>query len=85
MLFEVSLASHTYTLVAKGTRDVFVPALKHEEQVYDQFDTLQGVDKPICLESIELTVLWPKLGGIRIIDMLLLAYGGRSLDLGQTR
>ncbi|KAL8659931.1 MAG: hypothetical protein Q9202_006886 [Teloschistes flavicans] len=80
MLFKVSLASHGYTFVGKGTRDVFVVDLKLEAQMYHRLHALQGIDIPVHLGSIDLTVPFRQIGGVRIIHMLLLAYGGVSLD-----
>ncbi|KAK3177890.1 hypothetical protein OEA41_000022 [Lepraria neglecta] len=34
-LFRIILASHGYTFVGKGTRDVFVPEREHERRMYD--------------------------------------------------
>ncbi|KAL8627629.1 hypothetical protein Q9189_006686 [Teloschistes chrysophthalmus] len=80
MLFKVSLASHGYTFVAKGTRDVFVVDLKREGQMYDRLHSAQGIDIPVHLGSIDLSVPWCAIGGVRVIYMLLLAYGGVSLN-----
>lgn len=80
MMFKITLASHGYTFVAKGTRDVFIPDLQHEGQVYDRLQSIQGRSIPVCLGSIDLTTPWYDLGGVRVIHMLLLAYGGTRVD-----
>ncbi|KAI4176463.1 MAG: hypothetical protein LQ343_000999 [Gyalolechia ehrenbergii] len=86
MLFKVTLASHGYTLIAKGTRDVFVVDLKHEQQIYNRLSSMQGKYIPVHLGNIDLAHPWYDCGGVRVIHMLLLAYGGIRIDqVGQIR
>ncbi|KAL8899380.1 MAG: hypothetical protein Q9192_001597 [Flavoplaca navasiana] len=80
MLFKVTLASHGYTIVAKGTRDVFVVDLKHERGIYDRLTSIQGEYIPVHLGSIDLAHPWYDYGGVRVIHMLLLAHGGKCLS-----
>ncbi|KAL8749099.1 MAG: hypothetical protein Q9184_006939 [Pyrenodesmia sp. 2 TL-2023] len=80
MLFKVTLASYGYTLVAKGTRDVFVVDLMHEQQMYDRLSSLQGEHIPVHVGNIDLAHAWYDCGGVRVIHMLLLAYGGIRKD-----
>jgi hypothetical protein len=37
-LFKITLASHGYTFVGKGTVEAFVPDLRHEGQVYERLE-----------------------------------------------
>lgn len=39
-LFQITLASHGYSLVGKGTRDVFVSDLMHEGRMYDRLQSI---------------------------------------------
>lgn len=80
MMFKITLASHGYTFIAKGTRDVFIPDLQHEGKMYDRLRSLQGRSIPVYLGNIDLTTPWYALGGVRVIHMLLLAYGGTRVD-----
>lgn len=80
MIFKVSLASYGYTLIAKGTRDVFIPDLQHEGEIYHRLRRLQGKSIPVYLGNIGLARPWYGMGGVRVIHMLLLAYGGTSVD-----
>ena len=55
-LFKVSLLSHGYRFVAKGTRQAFIPHLKHEARVYHRLRSLQGSMIPVYLGSIDLVL-----------------------------
>ena len=80
MVFKVTLASHGYTFIAKGTRDVFVRYLRHEGWVYNRLLPLQGDLITPRLGNIDLDTPYPALGGVRIIHMLLTAYAGERVD-----
>ena len=53
-LFWVRLTSHGYTMVAKGTREVFRPELDHEHDIYQHLERLQGRGVPVCLGRVDL-------------------------------
>ena len=53
-LFWVRLSSHGYTMVAKGTREVFRPELDHEQEIYQHLERLQGRGVPVCLGRVDL-------------------------------
>lgn len=78
-MFKVTLLSHGYTFVAKGTRDVFIPDLHHEATIYQQLRPLQGDVIPVFLGNVDLEKKWWDLGYC-IIHMLLMSYGGESVD-----
>jgi len=78
-LFQISLASHGYTFVGKGTRDVFVPDLMQEGRMYDRLKSIQGKLIPVYLGNIDLDRPWLDLG-VRIIHMLLMSWGGERVD-----
>ena len=71
-LFQITLISHDYTIVSKTTREVFVPALQHEGQIYNQLQSLQGKMIPVYLENIDLETPWHDLH-VRLIHILLMS------------
>lgn len=81
MLFQITLESHGYTFVGKGTIDVFVSDLKHEGKVYNRLRSLQGKCIPVHLGNIDLvSKKWYEYG-ICILHMLLMSYGGTSISM----
>ncbi len=79
-LFKVTLASHGYVFVGKGTVQAFVPDLRHEGDVYRRLATLQGAVVPVCLGNIDLTEWYYLDVGVRILHMLLMSWGGNLAD-----
>ncbi|KAL8723970.1 MAG: hypothetical protein Q9166_008200 [cf. Caloplaca sp. 2 TL-2023] len=79
MLFKVTLASHGYTFVGKGTIDVFVPDLTHEGEIYHRLRSLQGKNIPVFLGNIDLKTPWyaPR---IHIIHLLMMSHGGEMVQ-----
>ncbi|KAI9836284.1 MAG: hypothetical protein M1819_001621 [Sarea resinae] len=79
-LFKVTLISHGYTFVGKGTIDVFIPDLRHEGQIYQILSHLQGEAIPVYLGNIDLN--WPYFLAIRvrIVHMLFMSYAGEMID-----
>lgn len=53
-LFKVTLLAYGYTFIGKGTVSAFIPDLRHEERVYSRLRSLQGVNVPVYLGSIDL-------------------------------
>lgn len=83
-LFSITLASHGYTVVGKGTVTAFIKDLRHEEEVYQRLVTLQAIHIPICLGSIELYQPFYYDTGVRIMHFLLLSWAGKCLDDSKT-
>ncbi|KAK3173022.1 hypothetical protein OEA41_006350 [Lepraria neglecta] len=83
-LFEVTLTSHGYTVVGKGTVLAFVKDLRHEAEVYRRLTTLQGVHVPICLGSIDLDSPYYYEAAIEIVHFMLLSWAGECLDGSKT-
>ena len=83
-LFRVTLTSHGYTVVGKGTVTAFIKDLRHEAEVYQRLVTLQGTYIPICLGSIDLIKPFYYDTGVRIMHFLLLSWAGKSLDDSKT-
>ena len=74
VFFRITLASHRYTLVAKGTAE----DLKHEANVYQRLRELQGLFVPVCLGTLDPAKTYYR--GIKIVHMLLLSWAGRRID-----
>ena len=83
-LFKVTLTSHGYTVVGKGTVLAFVKDLRHEAEVYRRLTTLQGVHVPICLGSIDLDSPYYYDARICIVHLMLLSWAGECLDGSKT-
>ncbi|KAI9760304.1 MAG: hypothetical protein M1840_002566 [Geoglossum simile] len=75
-LFKVTLASHGYTMVAKGTVLAFVKDLRWESQIYQQLTPIQGLCVPVWLGSIDLVNPYYYDMGVRIIHLMLLSWAG---------
>ena len=78
-LFKITLISHGYTFVAKGTVEAFVLDLRHEGHVYERMKKLQGTTVPVCLGNLNLERTYYLDVGVKIIHMMLMAWGGDSL------
>ncbi len=79
-LFQVTLASHGYVFVGKGTVQAFVPDLRHEGDVYRRLAKLQGTVVPVYLGNINLTESYNLDFGVEILHMLLMSWGGELAD-----
>ncbi|WQF90407.1 Putative protein kinase [Colletotrichum destructivum] len=55
-LFKVRLSSSGYTLVAKGVESVDLGRLRHENDLYDRLQPIQGTHVPVCLGSVDLVL-----------------------------
>jgi hypothetical protein len=65
-LFQITLLSHGYVFVGKGTVQAFVPDLLHEGSIYQHLTALQGTAVPVYLG--------------RILHLLLMSWGGPDAD-----
>lgn len=82
-LFKVTLASHGYTFVGKGTISMFVPDLQHEGRIYGKLKRIQGEVVPVYLGNINL--INPYLDfGMQIVHMLLMSWGGEVAEESST-
>jgi hypothetical protein len=79
-LFQITLASHGYTMVGKGTVRGFVPDLVHEALVYERLQPLQGTCVPVCLGSVDLAKCYFYDIDVDIVHMLLLSWAGQRID-----
>ena len=79
-LFKITLTSHSYVVVGKGTVQAFRPDLINEGRVYEELTGLQGTAIPVYLGNIDL-LEWYNLDlGVTILHMLFLSWGGDRLD-----
>ncbi|KAH6672621.1 hypothetical protein B0J14DRAFT_77847 [Halenospora varia] len=77
-LFKLTLDSHGYTFVAKGTVEAFIPNLKHERRVYRHLNEVQGELIPVYLGNISLVNPYFLDFGVRIVHMLLMSWAGEQ-------
>jgi hypothetical protein len=79
-LFKVRLATHGYTVAAKGTVRAFVSDLRHELRVYQRLGRLQGSCVPVCLGNLDLPVPYYLPERVVIVHMLFLSWAGKCVD-----
>jgi tRNA A-37 threonylcarbamoyl transferase component Bud32 len=60
-----------------------IPCLFYEEEIYDQLKSLQGQCVPVYLGSIDLVREYNIAVNVNIVHMLLLSWGGESIDKEQ--
>ena len=72
-LFKITLTSHGYTFVSKGTVAVFVPDLQHEGRIYQRLEAMQGEAVPVHLGNINLVRKYDLDLGVRIVYILLMS------------
>ncbi len=83
VLFKVTLASHGYTMVAKGTVPKYIPDLQHEAAIYERLRPIQGIYVPVRLGNIDLHSPYFYDAGVRIWHMMFLGWGGTRVTLGK--
>ncbi|KAH6719535.1 hypothetical protein BKA61DRAFT_571536 [Leptodontidium sp. MPI-SDFR-AT-0119] len=89
-LFRLTLESHGYAFVAKGTVTAFEAKLKHEGLVYRHCEA-QGEFAPVPIYLGNISLIRPYFldVGVRIVHMLLMSWGGehacKNLMLGMGR
>ncbi|KAI9871726.1 MAG: hypothetical protein M1830_002527 [Pleopsidium flavum] len=79
-LFKLTLASHGYTFVGKGTVSVFVEDLNHECQIYRKLERIQGDAVPVYLGNIDLINRDFLDVRVWIMHMLLMSWGGKVAE-----
>jgi len=79
-LFRITLVSHGYVFVGKGTVHAFVPDLLHEGKIYQQLKAIQGKAVPVCLGNIDLLEIYYLDVRVYILHMLLMSWGGTTID-----
>ncbi|TWU70742.1 hypothetical protein ED733_001975 [Metarhizium rileyi] len=83
VLFQVTLLSHGYTFISKGTVRAFIKDLKHETAVYRRLRPIQGVYVPVFLGVIDLRTM-DKIyyydHRVYVVYMIFLSWGGCSIN-----
>ena len=79
-LFKVTLVSHGYVFVGKGTVQAFVPDLRHEGDIYRRLAKLQGAVVPVYLGNIDLAESYNLDFGVEILHILLMSWAGELAD-----
>ncbi|KAI4156942.1 MAG: hypothetical protein L6R39_000894 [Caloplaca ligustica] len=74
-LFKLTLVSHGYTFVGKGTVKGYIARSKFEGRVYNHLKARQGQSIPVHLGNIDLLRPWIG-GGFDIVHMLLMSWAG---------
>jgi serine/threonine protein kinase len=75
----MTLTSHGYTFVAKGTVEAFTPEANREAQVYQHLKPLQGTYVPVYLGSVDLGRPYYLDLRVYIVRMLFMSWGGIAL------
>ena len=85
-LFKITLASHGYVFVGKGTVEAFVPDLLHEGKIYQRpaMAKLQGTAVPVYLGNINLKDRYCLDIRVLILHLLLMSWGGSLADEDET-
>ncbi|KAL4985840.1 hypothetical protein BDW68DRAFT_164296 [Aspergillus falconensis] len=78
-LFKITLWSHGYTFVAKGTPIEFVAGLEHEERIYSHLTSIQGIYVPVLLGSLRLRHPISYDGIAEIVHLMFMSYVGKTL------
>lgn len=77
-LFRITLVSHGYTFVGKGTVAPLIPVLRKEARIYDRLEEVQGKAVPVYLGSVDLPRIFWLTTTVAIEHVLLLSYGGEE-------
>lgn len=75
-MLKITLASHGYTVLAKGVKKANIHHLKKEIRIYRQLKPLQGIHIPVCLGSTSLPVEYRILDYAKIAQLLFLSDAG---------
>ncbi|EXK75729.1 hypothetical protein FOQG_19506 [Fusarium oxysporum f. sp. raphani 54005] len=86
VLFQVTLLTHGYTFVSKGTVRAFIKDLEHEAAVYKRLKPIQGVNVPVFLGAVDLRSMNKTYyydHRVYVVHMTFLSWGGCSIDRAQ--
>lgn len=78
-LFKITLVSHGYTFVAKGTVTAFIPDLQHEGRMYRLMRNIQGNAIPVHLGNIDLSRCYFLDFRVKIVHMMLMSWAGDAI------
>ena len=77
-LFKVRLSSHGYSLVAKGVETFDLGRLRHENDIYNRLQPIQGAQVPVCLDMVDLVLPYYYDSGV-FTHFLFLSWAGLPL------
>ncbi|KAI8674491.1 hypothetical protein NCS57_00347000 [Fusarium keratoplasticum] len=80
VLFKLELAPYGYTFVGKGSLPGHSGLLEHESRIYTRLDKLQGEVVPVHFGLVRLDWGYILPGGARIFHMMLMSWGGETVD-----
>ncbi|KAI4250294.1 MAG: hypothetical protein LQ352_005388 [Teloschistes flavicans] len=84
-IFRITLASHGYTMIGKGTPEHYVHHLRHELAVYQHLCELQGDIIPVCLGAIDSPrCYYYSFGPVEIYHWLLMSFAGVEIEFEET-
>ncbi|EED11524.1 conserved hypothetical protein [Talaromyces stipitatus ATCC 10500] len=81
--FKITCAAYGYTLVGKGTTSRLWKEVSREAEVYEVLRKVQGLAVPVFLGAIDLDVIYFLHGAGEIRHMLLMAWGGKNIGVGE--
>ena len=79
-IFKLTLASHGYTIIGKGTPLWYVPDLENGHAVYNHLGEIQGNVVPVCLGAIQLQRRYFYHPDVPIFYWLLPSFAGKPLE-----
>ena len=79
-IFKLTLASHGYTMIGKGTPPHYVADLRREKTVYDRLRKIQGTFIPVCLGAIDSPRRYFYDVDVAIFHWLLMSFAGTPLS-----
>lgn len=77
--FKITMMSHGYTFVAKGTVEGFIGQSDNEAHAYKRLISLQGTHIPVYLGSVDLGCPYYVDLRVHIVRMIFLSWAGVSL------
>ncbi|KAI9373439.1 hypothetical protein BJX61DRAFT_379503 [Aspergillus egyptiacus] len=78
-LFKITLWSHGYTFVGKGTPMEFVDRVRNEELAYSRLSPIQGTFVPVLLGGLRLRRPFSYDGIAEIVHLMCMSFAGRTL------
>ncbi|OJZ81326.1 hypothetical protein ASPFODRAFT_146246 [Aspergillus luchuensis CBS 106.47] len=78
--FKLTCVRYGYTIVGKGTTCYLWPQLECEADIYRMLEPVQGSAVPVYIGKIDLRRMYFLLGAGPIRHMLLMGWGGESID-----
>uniref|UniRef100_A0A093XUJ6 Reticulocyte-binding protein 2 like a n=1 Tax=Talaromyces marneffei PM1 TaxID=1077442 RepID=A0A093XUJ6_TALMA len=81
--FKITCTAYGYTVVGKGTTSNLWKEVSREAEVYQVLRKVQGLAVPVFVGAIDLNMIYFLHGAGEIRHMLLMAWGGREIGVGE--